>query len=69
METRTYRQEKLERIRLVARVQVARDEATEAIGRNDGSMYARTMVAAAKTRLALLNRALALMSLQQALSA
>jgi hypothetical protein len=56
-------QDKLERIRLVARVQLARDAAIEAVNRSDGSARARAVAIAARTRLALLNRALAIVAL------
>ena len=52
-------QERLERIRLVARVQMAFDDVREAAGRNDGSPRGLAAAAEARRRLATLNRALA----------
>jgi hypothetical protein len=58
------------RIQLIARVQVAYEDLLEAMQRyHDKSPRARAAVAAAKRRLALLNRALAMMALEAAQSA
>jgi hypothetical protein len=59
----TTRQEKLERIRLIARVQLARDAARETMNRIDGSARARALAIATRIRFALLNRALAIVTL------
>ena len=70
MHTPAVGQERLERIRLIARVQIARETTQEAMQRyrRQGSSRARIMVAAAKARLGLLNRALAQMAVETALA-
>jgi hypothetical protein len=60
-------QERLNRIQLIGRVQLAYENWKETMQRyHDGSPRARIAVAAAKQRLALLNRALAMLALQVA---
>ena len=55
------------RIQLVARVQMAYEDLRDAMQRyHDNSPRARVAVAAAKRRLSLLNRALAMMALEAA---
>jgi len=59
------RQERLNRIQLIGRVQLAYEQLKETMQRyHDDSPRARAAVAAAKRRLALLNRALAMLALQ-----
>ncbi len=61
------RQERLNRIQLIGRVQLAYENLKETMQRyHDDSPRARAAVAAAKRRLALLNRALAMLALQSA---
>ena len=61
------RQERLNRIQLIGRVQLAYEQLKETMQRyHDDSPRARAAVAAAKRRLALLNRALAMLALQSA---
>jgi hypothetical protein len=68
MKTRTDGgQQKLQRLHLIARVQVAYEGLKEAMQRyHDGSPRARAAVDAARRRLRVLNRALAVMALQAA---
>lgn len=57
--------EKLNRIQLIARVQLAYEQVKEAVTRASlGSPSARLAVALARRRLELLNRALAMVALQ-----
>ena len=59
------RQERLNRIQLIGRVQFAYEQLKETMQRyHDDSPRARAAIAAAKRRLALLNRALAMLALQ-----
>ena len=59
--------EKLNRIQLIARVQLAYEQVKEALTRaSKGSSSARLAVALARRRLDLLNRALAMVALQSA---
>ena len=59
------RQERLNRIQLIGRVQFAYEQLKETMQRyHDDSPRARAAIAAAKHRLALLNRALAMLALQ-----
>jgi hypothetical protein len=61
------RQERLNRIQLIGRVQLAYEQLKETMQRyHDDSPRARAAIAAAKRRLALLNRVLALLALEQA---
>jgi hypothetical protein len=54
-----------DRIQLIARVQIAYEQLKETMQRyHDGSPRARAAVAAARQRLAVLNRALAMMALE-----
>jgi hypothetical protein len=56
----------MKRIQLIARVQLAYEQLKETMQRyHDDSPRARAAVAAAKQRLALLNRALAMLALEQ----
>ena len=58
-------QERLNRIQLIGRVQLAYENLKDTMQRyHDDSPRARVAVAAAKMRLGLLNRALALLALQ-----
>lgn len=60
-------QEKLKRLQLVARVRLAYDSLKDTMQRyHDDSPLSRVAVAAAKARLAMLNRALALLALESA---
>ncbi len=60
-------QERLNRIQLIGRVQLAYEHLKETMQRyHDDSPRARAAVASAKRRLSLLNRALAMLALQQA---
>jgi len=60
-------QERMYRIALIGRVQLAYEQLKETMQRyHDDSPRARAAVSAAKRRLALLNRALAMLALQQA---
>lgn len=60
-------QERLHRIQLIGRVQFAYEQLKETMQRyHDDSPRARAAVAAARRRLSLLNRALAILALQQA---
>lgn len=64
---KTPRQERLNRIQLIGRVQLAYENLKDTMQRyHDDSPRARAAVAAAKRRLALLNRALAMLALQSA---
>jgi hypothetical protein len=59
------RQERLNRIQLIGRVQFAYEQLKDTMQRyHDDSPRARAAIAAAKRRLALLNRALAMLALQ-----
>ena len=59
--------DRLQRIQLIGRVQLAYEQLKETMQRyHDDSPRARAAVAAAKRRLALLNRALAMLALQSA---
>ena len=59
--------DKLQRIQLIARVQLAYEQLKETMQRyHDDSPRARAAVAAAKRRLAILNRALAIIALEVA---
>ena len=61
------RQERLNRIQLIGRVQLAYEQLKDTMQRyHDDSPRARAAIAAAKRRLALLNRALAMLALQSA---
>jgi len=61
------RQERLNRIQLIGRVQLAYEQLKETMQRyHDDSPRARAAVAAAKRRLSLLNRALAMLALESA---
>jgi hypothetical protein len=61
------RQERLNRIQLIGRVQLAYEQLKDTMQRyHDDSPRARAAVAAARRRLALLNRALAMLALQSA---
>ena len=61
------RQERLNRIQLIGRVQLAYEQLKETMQRyHDDSPRAKAAIAAAKRRLALLNRALAMLALQSA---
>lgn len=57
-------QEKLARIRLVARVQVAYEQLRETVRRHGSDPERRGTIEAARNRLATLNLALALLALQ-----
>ena len=60
-------QERLNRIRLIGRVQVAYENLKDTMQRyHDDSPRARAAIASAKRRLQLLNRALALLALEAA---
>ena len=60
-------QERLKRIQLIARVQLAYEQLKETMQRyHDDSPRARAAIAAARHRLALLNRALAVLALEAA---
>jgi hypothetical protein len=60
-------QERLNRIQLIGRVQLAYENLKDTMQRyHDDSPRARAAVAAAKRRLSLLNRALAMLALQVA---
>ena len=69
MSTTASRQQRLRRMQLIGRVEIAREAAEDAIRLydGDGSARASALIAAAKTRLALLNRALARMALATAI--
>jgi len=59
-------QERLERIQLIGRVQLAYEQFKDTVQRyHDDSPRARAAIAAAKKRLSLLNRALAMLALEQ----
>ena len=59
--------ERLERFQLIGRVQLAYEQLKETMQRyRDDSPRARAAIAAAKRRLALLNRALAIIALEAA---
>ncbi|MFN2546491.1 MAG: hypothetical protein ABR567_03570 [Myxococcales bacterium] len=61
------RQERLNRIQLIGRVQLAYEQLKDTMQRyHDDSPRARAAVAAAKRRLSLLNRALAMLALESA---
>jgi len=67
MRTPPAAQERLNRIQLIGRVQLAYEHLKETMQRyHDDSPRARAAVASAKRRLSLLNRALAMLALQQA---
>lgn len=58
--------DRMKRIQLIARVQLAYEQVKETMQRyHDDSPRARAAIAAAKQRLALLNRALAMLALEQ----
>jgi hypothetical protein len=60
-------QERLNRIQLIGRVQLAYEQLKDTMQRyHDDSPRARAAVASARRRLSLLNRALAMLALQQA---
>lgn len=60
-------QERLKRIQLIGRVQLAYEQLKETMQRyHDDSPRARAAVASARRRLALLNRALAMLALESA---
>ena len=60
-------QKKLQRLQLIARVQVAYEALKETMQRyHDDSPRARAAIAAAKNRLQILNRALAILALEVA---
>jgi len=60
-------QERLNRIQLIGRVQLAYEHLKDTMQRyHDDSPRARAAVASARRRLSLLNRALAMLALQQA---
>ena len=60
-------QERLKRIALIGRVQLAYEQLKETMQRyHDDSPRARAAIAAAKRRLSLLNRALAMVALEAA---
>jgi hypothetical protein len=60
-------QERLKRIQLIGRVQLAYEQLKETMQRyHDDSPRARAAIASAKRRLQLLNRALAMLALQVA---
>ena len=60
-------QERLKRIQLIGRVQFAYEQLKDTMQRyHDDSPRARAAIAAAKRRLSLLNRALAMLALQAA---
>ena len=60
-------QERLNRIQLIGRVQLAYEQLKETMQRyHDDSPRAREAIAAARRRLSLLNRVLAMVALQQA---
>lgn len=60
-------QERLKRIQLIGRVQLAYEQLKDTMQRyHDDSPRARAAVAAARRRLALLNRALAMLALESA---
>jgi hypothetical protein len=61
------RHDRLQRIQLIGRVQLAYEQLKETMQRyHDDSPRARVAVAAAKRRLAILNRALAIIALEVA---
>ena len=61
------RQERLNRIQLIGRVQFAYEQLKDTMQRyHDDSPRARAAIAAAKRRLSLLNRALAMLALEAA---
>ena len=61
------RQERLNRIQLIGRVQLAYEQLKDTMQRyHDDSPRARAAIAAARKRLGLLNRALAMLALQSA---
>ena len=61
------RQERLNRIQLIGRVQLAYEQLKETMQRyHNDSPRARAAIAAARRRLSLLNRALAMLALEQA---
>jgi hypothetical protein len=61
------RHDRLQRIQLIGRVQLAYEQLKETMQRyHDDSPRARAAVAAAKRRLAILNRALAIIALEVA---
>ncbi|HEX9578563.1 MAG TPA: hypothetical protein VF993_12470 [Myxococcales bacterium] len=63
-------QERLKRIQLIGRVQFAYEQLKDTMQRyHDDSPRARAAIAAAKRRLSLLNRALAMLALQAAQTA
>jgi hypothetical protein len=62
-------QQRLNRLQLIARVQLAYEQFRDTMQRANGSPRARAAVASAKRRLSLLNRALAMMALESAVPA
>jgi hypothetical protein len=63
-------QERLKRIQLIGRVQLAYEQLKDTMQRyHDDSPRARAAIAAAKRRLSLLNRALAMLALEVAAQA
>ena len=64
------KRQRVNRIALVARVQLAYEQMSDAMTKlREGAPHARTALAAAKRRFNLLNRALAMMALQNAAAA
>jgi hypothetical protein len=62
-----HRHDRSDRIQLIGRVQLAYEQLKDTMQRyHDDSPRARAAVAAAKRRLSLLNRALAMLALEQA---
>lgn len=65
MQTPASNRKRVNRIQLIARVRVAYDDLREAMNRyRDNSPRARAAIEAARQRLSLLNRALAMMALE-----
>ena len=66
MQSKAPGSDRMKRIQLIARVQLAYEQMKETMQRyHDDSPRARAAIAAAKQRLALLNRALAMLALEQ----
>ena len=66
MQSKAPGSDRMKRIQLIARVQLAYEQVKETMQRyHDDSPRARAAIAAAKQRLALLNRALAMLALEQ----
>jgi hypothetical protein len=66
MQSQALGSERMKRIQLIGRVQFAYEQLKETMQRyHDDSPRARAAIAAAKQRLALLNRALAMLALEQ----